>query len=367
MNALLKEVIDMNSIKMMRGFGMVKPGKTGWLTKEVPVCGPLDAILRPRVVAPCTSDIHTMHGGAGEKESLILGHEAIGEVVSVGSLVQYFHPGDIVLVPSCTPDWLSLGVQNPKSNEHDHGIMGSFKFLSEKEGVCAEYFHVNHADANLTLLPDDVLPEAALMCVDMMTTGFLGVELADVCFGDSVVVIGIGPVGLMAVAGAALRGAGQIIAIGTRPTCIQVAREYGANHILSYKDGDLVKQVRALTGGGADRVIIAGGTKETFTQAVRMAGPMGTIANVNFFDIEDVLTLPALSWNLGMSNKDIRSGFSPGGALRMQKLLALIRNRRIDPTKLITHRFYGFSHIDEAFHLMETKPAELIKPVVFID
>jgi len=357
----------MSTSKMMRGYGVVSPGVSGWLDAEIPTPGPLDAILRPRVVAPCTSDVHTMHGGAGEKNHLILGHEAIGEIVEVGALVQHFRPGDLVLVPSSTPDWLSPGVQQGKSNGHDHGLMGSFKFLAAKHGVFAEYFHVNQADANLTLLPDDIAPEAALMCVDMMTTGLHAVELAKIGFGDSVVVIGIGPVGLMAVAGAALQGAGQIIAIGTRPNCVQLAREYGASHILSYKDGDLVKQVRALTGGGADQVIIAGGTKETFTQAIRMTGPMGVIASVNFFDMADSFTLPALSWGLGMSNKEIRSGFCPGGAVRLRKLLALIRHGRIDPSKLITHRFHGFEQIEDAFLLMERKPSDLIKPVVFID
>ncbi len=351
----------------MRGYGMLSSGVAGWMEKPRPVCGPLDAILRPKLVAPCTSDVHTMQGSAGDKTKRILGHEAIGEIVEVGALVRSVTPGDLVVVPSATPDWLSRGVQNPKSNGHDHGIMGSFKFLTEKDGVFAEYFHVNLADANLCLLPNDLSAEAALMCVDMVNTGFLGVELADIAFGDSVVVIGIGPVGLMAVAGAALRGAGQIIAVGTRPVCVAAAREYGANHVLSYRDGDLVKQVRDLTGGGADKVIIAGGTQETFTQAIRMTGPMGTVANVNFFDLHDTFSLPALSWNLGMSNKDIRSGFCPGGALRMQKLMALVQAGRLDPTKLITHRFHGFEQIETAFALMAQKPADLIKPVVFLD
>jgi threonine dehydrogenase-like Zn-dependent dehydrogenase len=94
--------------------------------------------------------------------------------------------------------------------------MRSFKFLTQKDGVFAEFFHVNNADANLVLLPEGVSPEAALMTVDMMSTGFHGVELANIEFGDSVAVIGIGPVGLMAIAGAALKGAGRLIAVGTR-------------------------------------------------------------------------------------------------------------------------------------------------------
>ena len=123
----------------MKGYGVIATGKPGWLEKERPTCGPLDAIVCPKVVAPCTSDTHTMHGGAGPKKNLILGHEAVGEVEEVGSLVARFKPGDIVVVPCCTPDWLAPNIQLGISNAHDHGLMGSFKFLAAKDGVFAEY------------------------------------------------------------------------------------------------------------------------------------------------------------------------------------------------------------------------------------
>lgn len=236
-----------------------------------------------------------------------------------------------------------------------------------KDGTFAEYFHVNQADANLVLLPEAVAPEAAVMTVDMMSTGFHGVENANVCFGDTVVVIGIGPVGLMAVAGAKLRGAGRLIAVGTRPKCVEVAKEYGATDIVSYKDGDIVQQVMELTGDGADSVIIAGGNADSFRQAIEMTKPGGYISNVNFFDLKDVLSTPAYSWGLGMANKTIRGGFCPGGALRIQKMLNMVAYHRVDTTKLITHRFNGFEHIEDAFTLMDQKPRDLIKPVVFID
>lgn len=350
----------------MKGYGMKSVGNPGWLEKEKPMAGPLDAILRPLLVAPCTSDTHAMHGGSGPKTDLILGHEAIGEVIEVGSMVSKFRPGDVVVVPCCTPDWMLPGVQNGRYNAHDGGLMGSFKFLSKKDGVFAEYFHVNMADANLVLLPQGVTKEAALMTVDMMSTGFHGAELAEIGYGDTVVVIGIGPVGLMSVAGAQLRGAGRIIAIGTRPNCVKIAREYGATDIVSYKEGDIVKQVVEMTGGGADKVIIAGGNQDSFRQAVEMTREMGTIANVNFFDIQDTLSMPSYSWGLGMSNKDIRGGFCPGGAVRIGKLLNMIQHGRIDTTKLITHTFDGFDKIEDAFLLMDKKPADLIKPVVSI-
>lgn len=350
----------------MKGFGMLGLNKAGWIQKDRPVCGPLDAIVRPTVLAPCSSDVHMLHGGSSVKENLILGHEAVGVVVETGQLVTKFKAGDTVVVPCVTPNWLAPGVQG-EYNAHDEGPMQSFKFLGSKDGTFAEFFHVNQADANLVHLPDGISPEAAVMTVDMMSTGLHGVENANIRFGDTVVVIGIGPVGLMAVAGAKLHGAGRIIAVGTRPNCVAVAKEYGATDIVSYKEGDIVKQVFEMTGGGADSVIIAGGTQETLRQAVEMTKAGGTISNVNFFDIKDVLSMPAYSWGLGMANKTIRGGFCPGGALRIQKMLALIQYGRIDTTKIISHRLHGFEKIEDAFYLMDEKPKDLIKPIVIID
>lgn len=350
----------------MKGFGMLDLNKSGWIEKDRPTCGPLDAIVRPIVVAPCSSDVHVLHGGSGVKKDLILGHEAVGVIEETGDLVTKFKPSDTVVVPCVTPNWLAPGVQG-EYNAHDEGLMQSFKFLGSKDGIFAEYFHVNQADANLVLLPEGVSPEAAVMTVDMMSTGLHGVENANIHFGDTVVVIGIGPVGLMAVAGAKLHGAGRIIAIGTRPNCVAVAKDYGATDIVSYKAGDIVAQVLEMTGGGADSVIIAGGTQETFRQAVDMTKAGGYISNVNFFDIKDVLSMPAYSWGLGMANKTIRGGFCPGGAVRIQKMLEMIKYGRIDTTKLISHRLHGFDKIPDAFELMDKKPADLIKPVVLID
>ena len=99
-------------------------------------------------------------------------------------------------------------------------MLAGWKFSNFKDGVFSEFFHVNDADGNLALLPSNIDPVDACMLSDMVPTGFHGVELADVQFGDTVLVIGIGPVGLMSVAGANMRGASRIIAVGTRPVCV---------------------------------------------------------------------------------------------------------------------------------------------------
>ena len=182
----------------MKGYAMLKIGESGWIEKERPVCGPLDAICRPIAVAICSSDVHTLWSGAiGERHNMILGHECCAEVVEVGSLVKDFKPGDRVLVPAITPDWSSAAAQ-AGWQQHSGGMLGGWKFSNYKDGVFADFFHVNDADGNLAHLPEGMDPVDACIMSDMVPTGFHAVEQADVQFGDTVLVIGIGPVGLMA-------------------------------------------------------------------------------------------------------------------------------------------------------------------------
>jgi isopropanol dehydrogenase (NADP+) len=351
----------------MKGYGMIRVGQAGWLENAKPIAGPMDAILRPVMVAPCSSDTHMMHGGSGPVENRILGHEAVGEVVEVGSMVKKFKVGDVVVVPCTTPDWEALGVQRKGGNNaHDCTTASSFKFLLAKDGVFAEFFSVNNADANLVLLPEGVPMEAALMTTDMMSTGMYGAEMANIQLGDTVVVFGIGPVGLMAVAGAALLGAGRIIAIGTRPNCVALAKEYGATDIVSYKDGDVVEQILSIAGDKVDSAIIAGGNAGTMNQALSVVRPNGSVSNINYLDATDAYHIPTPLVFMGMGDVTIRGGFCPGGAVRIQKLLNLIRAGRVHPEKMLNYKYEGFDKIPEAFDVMDKKPADLIKPMVKI-
>ncbi len=352
----------------MKGFAMLGIGKTGWIEKERPVCGPLDAIVRPIAVSPCTSDVHTVWEGAiGDRHNMILGHEAVGEVVEVGALVRDFRPGDRVIIPAITPDWGALESQAGYSM-HSGGMLAGWKFSNFKDGVFGEFFHVNEADANMARLPDGMDPVAAVMLADMVPTGFHGVELADVRFGDDVCVIGIGPVGLMSVAAAALRGAAKLYAVGSRKVCADAALAYGATDIINYHQGGILEQVMEKTNGkGVDRVVIAGGTsEETFAEAVKMLKPGGKIGNVNYLGSGENVLIPRAEWGCGMGHKTIAGGLMPGGRLRMEKLAALMQAGRLDTSRLITHRFNGFEHIEEALMLMRDKPRDLIKPVVVI-
>ena len=112
-------------------------------------------------------------------------------------------------------------------------MLGGWKFSNYKDGVFADFFHVNDADGNLAHLPEGMDPVDACIMSDMVPTGFHAVEQADVQFGDTVLVIGIGPVGLMAVRACALRGASRIMAVGTRPVCMEVAKAYGADEFIT--------------------------------------------------------------------------------------------------------------------------------------
>ena len=207
--------------------------------------------------------------------------------------------------------------------------------------------------------------EDALMMTDMMSTGFYAAEMADVQFGDTVVVYGIGPVGLMALAGTVLRGAGKIIGIGSRPNLVKLAKEFGATDIIDYHDGDVVEQIVSKY-GQVDRCIIAGGKCSAMADALKMVRPNGVISNVNFFDAMDTFEVPAPLWGLGMSDVTIRGGMCPGGARRIEKLIELVRADRIHPGKVLNMKFEGMDSLPEAFQVMHDKPRDLIKSWVLI-
>ena len=350
----------------MKAYAMLRIGSSGWIEKERPSCGPLDAICRPLAVAVCTSDIHMLWEGAiGERNNMILGHECCAEIVEVGSLVKDFKPGDRVLVPAITPDWNSLEAQAGYSM-HSGGMLAGWKFSNYKDGVFAEFFHVNDADGNLALLPPNINTVEACMLSDMVPTGFHGAELADIQFGDTVLVVGIGPVGLMSVAGANLRGAAKVIAVGTRPKCIEAAKRYGADEFISYKNGPLYGKVLRLTDGKGvvDKAIIAGGDNDTFADVIKCLKPGGKIGNVNYLGSGDSISIPRVEWGVGMGHKQINGGLMPGGRLRMEKLAALVSGGKLDLKPLCSHVFEGFDKLEEALFLMRDKPAELIKPIV---
>ena len=353
----------------MKAFVLIEPGKVGWHDAPEPVLTPYGAILRPVAVTPCSSDVHTVYGGGSRKApNLILGHECVAEILEIGELVQDFKPGDVVAVPAITPDWRAMGIQEG-NYKHASAPFSGHQLGRSMPGVFAEKFLIPDADTTLAKIPEGVTLEQALMCVDVVTTGFTGAEFADIKIGDTVVVLGIGPIGLMAVEGARHLGAARILAVGSRPVCVELAKEFGATEVLSYKDGDVVEQVMARTEGlGADSVIICGGGDEVFTQAVDMVRyGIGTVSNVNYYGGSGSLSFPKFSGGRGMAGKTIHTELAKGGRVRIERLLQMVRYGRINPQKLVTHRLFGLDAVETALQMMKEKPRDLIKVMVQID
>jgi threonine dehydrogenase-like Zn-dependent dehydrogenase len=353
----------------VKGFGVITKGVVDWMEKPDYICGPYDAIARPIALAPCTSDVHSAYESEGPHLlNRILGHESVGEIIEVGTEVKDFKVGDRVVIPCTTPRWRNPSIQDGLS-QHEDGLFSGINFSSYEDGTFANQIKIRSADMNLAHLPEGMKPETAVMVTDMMTTGFHGPELAEMKFGDSVCVLGIGPVGLMAVAGSALYGAGKLYAVGTRPDCVALAKEYGATDIISYKDGKVYDQIMAKTNGqGVDVVIVAGGDLDTFYQGLGMCKNGGSVVNLNVFTEIASINFPIEYTGAGfLGHKKITGGLCPGGRRRMERLLSIVEAGRVDPTKMITHRFHGLESIPEALALMVNKPRDLIKPVVLFD
>ncbi len=347
----------------MKAFVMKGIGAVGIIEKERPEAGPSDAIVRPTKGLVCTSDIHTVHGAIGEREDLTLGHEVVGVVEEVGAEVKRFGPGDRVAIGAITPDWGSDAAQDGHPSQSG-GALGGWKFANIKDGTFAEYVHVNEADANLARIPDGVTDHAATYVADMMSTGFMAAEYGQIPVGGVVAVFAQGPVGLMATKGAALRGAGRIIAVESVPERQELARKYGADEIVDFTEGDAVEQIMELTDGeGVDTAIEALGSTDVLNQCVQVTKPGGVISNAGYHGQGDMIEFSREGWGVGMAEKDIVTGLCPGGRLRLTRLLRLLDTGRVDPTPMTTHTF-PFDRIEEAFRLMETKEDNIIKPLI---
>jgi threonine dehydrogenase-like Zn-dependent dehydrogenase len=347
----------------MKTFVMQAIDRVGFMDKSIPKPGPADAIIKTTMALICTSDSHTVHGAIGPRENLTLGHEAVGIVHEVGPEVRKLKPGDRVVSGAITPDWGDQFSQAGHSSQSG-GALGGWKFANIKDGVFAEYFHVNDADANLAKIPAHVSDDAAVYCADMLSTGLVGAEAANIPIGGSVAIFALGPVGLMAVAGARLRGAGKIIAVDPMPKRRELAKFYGADLTLDPSREDPVARILELTGGfGVDSAIEALGGNETFQNAVAATRPGGTISNVGYHGKGEFVHLPRLAWGVGMAEKTVTTSLCPGGSLRMERMLQLLESKRIDPTPMTTHRF-KFSELDKAFEVMDKKLDGIIKPLI---
>ncbi len=353
-------------VQTMKTFVMRRIGEVGMMEKPVPDPGPNDAIVKTSAALVCTSDTHTVAGAIGERTDITLGHEAVGVIHKLGGQVSGFKEGDRVLVNAITPCYQCENCLRGFTSQCNEAL-GGWKFANLKDGNMAEYFHVNSAQANLARIPDSLSNEQAVYCTDMISTGFMGAEHANIPIGGTVAVFAQGPVGLMGTVGARLLGAGYVIGVESIPKRKELSRHFGADAVIDFTEEDPVAAIMDMTdGNGVDSSIEALGSPVTFEACIKATRPGGTISNVGYHGDGEHVQIPRAEWGVGMSDKVIRTGLCPGGAERMKRLMRLVEQGRVDPIPMTSHRF-GFEEIEKAFTLMKTKEDGIIKPLILFE
>lgn len=348
----------------MKTFTMIEVGKTAVVDKEIPTPGPNEAVVRTTASLICTSDVHTVRGALPVEPGRTLGHESVGVIEALGTEVKGFTEGQRVAVNAVTPCFTCSYCQRGLSSQCG-GLLGGYKYTAQVDGNLSEYFLVPAAQGNLAPIPDELSDEAAVYACDMISTGLMGAEHAQITLGDTVVVFAQGAVGLSATIGARLLGAGRIIAVESLPERIALSRQYGADDIVDFTQGDVVEQILDLTGGvGADGSIEALGLPSTFEAALACLRAGGTLSNIGYHGENPApLQLDLMAFGLGMGDKTVRTGLCVGGSDRMQRIFTLMTTGKIDPTAMTTHRF-SFDEVGRAFSVMENKEDHVIKPLI---
>lgn len=333
-------------------------GKIRLVEKPVPeIQNEKDAIVKVTLSSICTSDLHIIHGAVpAAKQNTTLGHEFVGEVVSVGSDVKKIKKGDRVAancITFCGECWFC------KNGFINNCINGGWEIGCKIDGCQAEYVRVPFADTGLTKIPDNVSYENALFVGDILSSGYFGAEMCEIKSGDTIAVIGCGPVGICSMQCAKLLGAGKIIAIDINPNRLDFVQANNLADIcinpLNSNVEDIVKE--QTENRGADGVIEAAGGSDTFKMAWKIARPNAVVAIVAMYEESQLLPLPE------MYGKNLI--FKTGGvdAVHCEKLLNLIENKKIFTDMLISKE-YPFSEILDAYKYFEDKNNNCFKIVL---
>lgn len=347
----------------MKALAILGAGTFGLVERDVPRAGPGDAVVKTTAALICTSDVHTVAGLLPVPEGRLLGHESVGIVHEIGEGVTSVQVGDRVAVNAVTPDGTCDNCQAGHTSQCG-GALGGYRFTVQKDGNMAEYFHVNDADYNLAPIPADLSDEAAVYACDMLSTGIIGSENANIPVGGTVAIFAQGAVGLSATIGAKLRGAGLVITVEGIPGRQEMSRRFGADVVIDPASGNVVEQILSLTDGGADSTVEALGNQVTFEAALYATRAGGTLSNVGYHgESGPTLVMPLDAFGLGMAGKKIATDLCPGGRLRMERLMRLMVNGKIDPTPMTTHRM-GIDQVEEAFDMMTHKRDGIIKPLI---
>jgi alcohol dehydrogenase len=337
----------------MRAAVFEQKGKISIREVPRPNPGPGEALIRVTLTTICGTDVHILRGEYPVKNGLVVGHEPVGVVEAVGIGVTGYVPGERVIVGAITPCGQCRACLSGSHSQCDHGgsgyeALGGWRFGNTINGCQAEYVLVPNAQANLAKIPDGLTDEEVLMCPDIMSTGFAGVEQANVKIGDAVVVFAQGPIGLCATAGAKLSGASLIIGVDRIPSRLEMARKMGADVVINSAEQDVVAEVRRLTGGGADVAIEALGQQATFESALRCIRPGGTLSSLGVYSSH--LQVPLDAFAAGLGDHKIVTGLCPGGKERMRRLMNIVASGRVSTRPLLTHS-YGLDQIEEAYEL----------------
>jgi alcohol dehydrogenase len=337
----------------MRAAVFEQKGKISIREVPRPVPGPGEALIRVTLTTICGTDVHILRGEYPVKNGLVVGHEPVGVVEAVGVGVTGYAPGERVIVGAITPCGQCRACLSGSPSQCDHGgsgyeALGGWRFGNTINGCQAEYVLVPNAQANLAKIPNGLSDEEVLMCPDIMSTGFAGVEQANVKIGDAVVVFAQGPIGLCATAGAKLSGASLIIGVDRIASRLDMARKMGADVVINSAEQDVVAEVRRLTGGGADVAIEALGQQATFESALRCIRPGGTLSSLGVYSSH--LQVPLDAFAAGLGDHKIVTSLCPGGKERMRRLMNIVASGRVSTRPLLTHA-YRLDQIEEAYEL----------------
>jgi len=294
---------------------------------------PGDAVVRVVKTTICGTDLHILKGDVATCEpGRILGHEGVGIVDSVGDAVTMFSPGDRVLI-SCIS---ACGkCEYCRRGMYSHCTTGGWILGNEIDGTQAEYVRTPHADTSLYPIPEGADEEALVMLSDIIPTGFeCGVLNGKVAPGSSVAIVGAGPIGLAALLTAQFYSPAEVIMVDLDDNRLGLARQFGATHTINSADGNAAEAVKAYTDGrGVDTAIEAVGIPATFLLCQDIVAPGGVIANVGVHGHKVDLHLERLwSQNIAITTRLVDTVTTP-------MLLKTVQSRKIDPTRLITHRF----------------------------
>ncbi|MGW3944343.1 zinc-dependent alcohol dehydrogenase family protein [Streptomyces phaeochromogenes] len=327
----------------MKGFVFHGPGQSAW--EEVPDPGikePTDAIVRVDTVTICGTDLHILKGDVPEvRPGTVLGHEAVGEIVEVGSDVRTVRPGDRVLV-SC----ISACGRCRYCRESVYGQCrggGGWILGHLIDGTQAEYVRVPYADLSVHALPSAVDSKDAVLLADIFPTSYeVGVLNGRVRPGDTVAVVGAGPIGLAAIATARLFSPERIVAVDLAATRLEAAKRLGADAVADAREAP-EQLIADLTDGlGADVVIEAVGVPESFELCTRMVRPGGHVANVGVHGKPATLHLE----DLWIKNVTITTGLVDTHST--PTLLRMAAAGRLPTSEMVTHSF-PLDRMEEAY------------------